>query len=125
MNSLSWLLYVIDVIGNLKTLTLLLMIGCLAGVALLALAVPVSDGDVLDWAGYKKWFARCVIIAPIAGLLFSVLPSQNTLYAIAASEVGERVVNSETVQGLTGDATKALHEWIRRQITPEPEPKRR
>jgi hypothetical protein len=41
------------------------------------------------------------------------------MYAIAASEIGERVIKTPEVQGITSDATKALHSWIKKQIETE------
>lgn len=116
MNSLSWFLYLIDVVSNVKTMAVGFLVA--AGFAWVGLniSVPVTEGEVLEWGDFKKWWTRGVVIIAVCGALVSVLPSKNTMYAIAASEVGERVVKSETVQGITTDATKALHQWIKRQI---------
>jgi hypothetical protein len=41
------------------------------------------------------------------------------MYAIAASQVGESIVKSEQTQEMASDATKALQQWIKKQIDPE------
>lgn len=117
MNSVSWLLYVIDVVGGIKVLaavnagffSLVLGIG--------GISIAASEGETWDW--FSRNF-RWLVGAPIfAWLIFIAVPYQNTLYAIAASEVGERVIKNEKVQDIASDATKALHQWIKRQIEPD------
>jgi hypothetical protein len=56
----------------------------------------------------KPWF----FAAMVAAVVVAVTPGQGTLYAIAASEVGESVLNSET----GGKAIEALNSWLDRQI---------
>lgn len=123
MNSISWLLYLIDVISNVKGLTIgAITISVMTGVALFATTL-VTEGDCLEWAGYwriVKWDVALLAVATIVGC---VIPSQNTMYAIAASQVGEKLSQTEVVQTLSNDATKALQQWIKRQIA-DPEAKK-
>ena len=63
---------------------------------------------------FRKTWAWCLISL----VLFVFIPSSNTMYAVAASQVGEQVVKSEAIQGVANDATKALQSWIKRQIEP-------
>ncbi len=125
MNSLSWLLYAIDVIGNLRGLvSISLVLSCIVfGVGCICLAIcwpdsttPEDKEKVATIWRCIRWLIPVIIITALIGVF---LPSKNTLYAIAASEVGEKVVQSETVKGLTSDATKALHQWIKTQIEPK------
>ena len=51
-----------------------------------------------------SWF--CIAI------LGSVIPSSGTIYAIAASEYGEKIAKTETAD----KAVKALNAWLDRQI---------
>jgi hypothetical protein len=44
------------------------------------------------------------------------MPSKNTMYAMAASQMGEKVVSNQTVQEVGGDVAKALQSWIKSQI---------
>ena len=119
MNSLSWFLYTIDVIANVNALATGFLIATVTAWAVLNVAALATEGEVLEWPDYKKWWTRGVLIIAGCGLLVSVLPSKNTMYAIAASQAGEQVVKSETVQGIASDATRALHQWIKKQIEPE------
>lgn len=58
----------------------------------------------------KLWWAPCFTMF----LYFAsfLVPPQETFYAIAASEMGEEIVKSETA----GKAMKALDAWLDRQI---------
>lgn len=115
MNSLSWFLYAADVAGTLKIL-LFIAVG-IAAIGTFVLAAMVADGMNGQWVlGFMYKAAAMVAILLIVCI---VVPSQKTLYAIAASEFGEKIVRSETVQGLSSDAEKALRQWIKRQIDPE------
>lgn len=122
MNSVSWFLYAIDVIGNLKAISVMAFVvfGIMFIVTLIA--VPISDGEVLDAESRPTWykfFWRSLTCTIVGFLIFTILPSRNTMYAIAASEVGEKVIANEQVRGIADDATKALHQWIKKQIEPE------
>ena len=116
MNSLSWLIYASQVVAGFR-----LLISVIAGIftAFLVgsfISVPASEGETYDWVRRN---IRWMVITPIAAwLLFIFVPSENTIFAVAASQVGERVVQDETVKGIANDATKALQQWIKRQIEP-------
>lgn len=114
MNSLSWFLYLAEVLENLGICAAIL--GGLGLIGLLAGTIGYACEKEKFWKdGWK-------IGAPIIVFLFliSILtPSKKTMYAIAASEFGERLAQNEAVQGIASDASKALQQWIKRQIEPE------
>lgn len=132
MNSVSWFLYLADVAGSLKETII-----PLGGIILFA-SVPLTICGIAIHAGNHSWvpqadkdlwearrkncakLARTMVPVGLALLIFAALiPSKSTMFAIAASQVGEQVVQSEQVQGIASDATKALHQWIKKQIEPE------
>jgi hypothetical protein len=130
MNSLSLFLYLIDVLASLHTFLLFATFGgpIFLGGSVLVCAINVDlscDDDAKEWwhqkgAAASKLFLRYAwVIALVGGLLATLIPSKNTMYAIAASEIGEKIATNEAVQGIAGDATKALQQWIKRQIEPE------
>lgn len=53
-----------------------------------------------------------IIAAAVCSVVFVFVPQKNTVYAIAASEVGEEVLKSETAD----KAMTALNAWLDRQI---------
>jgi len=113
MNSLSWFLYLAGLVEN---------VGVTCGI-FLVLGGLVYAGWFIAHYGMEEvekappaWLGRALIAAVFVGVL---APSKNTMYAIAASEAGERLVASNTGQEVLSDAQKALQQWIKRQIEPE------
>lgn len=51
-------------------------------------------------------------------LLAAFVPTKETIYAVAASEMGETALKSETGSLVT----KALNAWLKKQLTEEPAP---
>lgn len=139
MNELSWLIYLADVAGTLNLLTALAMPVL---VVLFGLGLFVKDTTARDaWLEAKKdnnrypnlypnppegdcpeakdmrGILRPVVVAATVVVAINVsVPSAGSLYAIAASELGEQVLNSET----GGKAIDALNAWLDRQIKGRP-----
>lgn len=117
MNSLSWFLYAAEVFDNLRsaaqiTLVLSLMVGGL-GLFFAPIILDILDSD---WRPVLRSAVRWMVIGGIISAVFVIVtPEKKTLYAIAASEYGEQIVKSE----IGNDATKALQQWIKRQIEPD------
>lgn len=136
MNSLSWLIYFASLSGSASSfLCFLAFIGAALLVVGTILSVLWTDGNGSYLAegqrdrkikGYEEMrqrgrslVSRGFLMLLVFGGLATVLPSSNAVYAIAASEIGERVITDETVKGIAADSTKALQAWIKRQIEPE------
>jgi hypothetical protein len=66
-----------------------------------------------------KWSWRFALTSAAFAIIACFMPSKGTMYAIAASQVGEQVVQSETVRGIASDAQKALQQWIKKQLEPD------
>lgn len=121
MNTLSWLIYLADLVENLDW-----FLSAVTSMALVVLALSLICGAFMagDEAGPPAWVAwrRFVFWTPIvlsvSLILGSIVPNKNTVYAIAASEMGERALTSET----GSRAFRALNLWLDRQIADEPEP---
>jgi hypothetical protein len=119
VNSVSWFIYIAQVSNSLG-----IMFCILGGTglvisglyALIASAVATADEDELVLKAPSVRYVVASIAMLVAG---NVMPERNTMYAIAASQVGEKLVASEAVRGVADDATKALHQWIKRQIEPD------
>lgn len=110
MNSLSWFLYFAGVVNGLGVL--LFMVGLLMAAGLAAYAgCHASDGD------HTKW--KYIPLAVIPWLLCALIPNQSTMYAIAASEMGEEVYKSDIGQ----KTRQAIEAWIDSQIPKPNQPK--
>lgn len=142
MNELSWLIYAADVAGSIDTVSLGgIVVAILCGGCFLAEAAnrdcPAAKWDekarnhFLYGGNYERpkgerpaeyrWSVGAAIRGPLiaTGVCIAVAvftPGRETLYAIAASEMGERALASET----GGKAVQALNAWLDRQIAPPP-----
>jgi threonine/homoserine/homoserine lactone efflux protein len=133
MNSLSWLIYLASVSGSASSLfSFLAFMGAVFMVLGVILSILWTDGGFGSGdrerriKGYedlrasgKSMIPRGILMFAVCGVIAALLPGSNTIYAIAASEVGERVITDETVKGIAADSTKALQGWIKKQIEPE------
>lgn len=111
MNSLSWLIYLADIIGNFRVI---LFVSGLFGVSVLLVwmaGVAIEDATPPK-IKYFSWVLPCFIIA-------SLIPSESTMKLIAASEFGERIVNSERVQGIVDPGLKYVEQWLKDQLKKE------
>lgn len=97
MNTLSWLIYLADVIPKLGEVLfgvgLLLLIGSAS--AAIMYFINYGDGARL---GSRKEFKWTIIPGSILLLFGCLAPSKDTFYFIAGSEVGEEVLKSEAAK---------------------------
>lgn len=116
MNDLSWLIYLADVSDNVDTFLWLLMVLSVAGGLLWAvIGMGGDDFSGPEWAAWRRTGAFLLLPCFLLGLLVgSIVPAKDTVYAIAASEMGETVLKSETGNKAVG----ALNAWLDRQIAP-------
>lgn len=116
MNSVSWFIYIAQVSNSLGILfTVLGTIGlfcCTAYFAVPRINAFFESDDDFQGLPLQKGLLTLAIISLTVG---NLMPEKNTMYAIAASQVGEQIVKTE----LASDATKALHSWIKKQIEPD------
>jgi hypothetical protein len=124
-------LYGADVAGSISGVLSTVAVGAVLAIAAAGVTyASIGDGPTIwEWdnkeekrAHHKAMMATLKKVPKIAAIVFlsssltaSIIPSKETVYAIAASEMGENVLNTQT-----GDkAVKALNAWLDRQITQE------
>jgi len=115
VNSLSWLLYAADVVGGLGSFLSLIVFVSGIGVALsLVVFLPLLETRASDqaFATNKKILKAMVITFLATALINTTIPSKETVYAIAASEMGEKAMATPTA----GKALKALNHWLDKQV---------
>jgi len=134
MNNLSWMIYLAELSGSVSGFLTFLAIAS-AVVAIASIAGWLSTmGNPYCWswddkdmkiADHKRVHHQLRRIAPRAavallvfGLTSTFLPSKGTVYAIAASEMGEQLLDTPTA----GKAVKALDAWLDRQIAGDTPP---
>lgn len=115
MNKLSWLIYFGDLSSNIKAVFITLAIISF----LISLAVILYGADMKVYAnpegetwkrghGFQicglKWMALPAILL----VVFAALPSRNTFYFIAASEIGEEAIQTETADKMVAAINRVL-----------------
>lgn len=113
MNNLSWFLYLADVLSNVGFLFVCIgVIGMTIAAILVLCAVIVDEMRREAAIKFLKWcvgvFCSCLALLFLATLI----PSKETMYAIAASELGEEALKTPTAN----KAIKALDAWLDKQI---------
>lgn len=126
MNNLSWLLYAADVTGGVNNVLSTASFGtAIGGTATIVGRAIRNDFDNIRraekaplWKGGWKASSGFYKVAFACALAASIIPSKTTIYAIAASEMGENVLKSQT----GNKAVKALNAWLDKQIAGETKP---
>ncbi len=103
MNSLSWLLYLSNVVPNIGGVLIVIAVGC--GVATLYVVVVgwMEDSPEII-AKWRVLLPLCLGAAIVAALI----PTQQTILTIAASELGERVATTQDGQEILTDLKDAV-----------------
>lgn len=131
MNNLSILIYLSGVTGTLASfLTFVTIVfGILGVVCLLIWLVSHDETDTYNrrlegeaLAGRRearknswKWFWRFCGLFVFVGALASFVPSRQTVLLIAASEMGERVLNHERVNQVIDPGIDLLKTWMEKE----------
>lgn len=116
MNQLSQLLYLADLFEKANiAFFAFAAIGILLAFAFWLASLDAYDDD--DTKVRKRNSVKAGIFGVIMTIIAVAIPGKTTMYAIAASEVGEVALKSET--GTL--ATRALNAWLRKQVEEQPE----
>lgn len=114
MNQLSWLVYLADVCGSIGVLiTILVVIFSIFLICwVIAYFIGLSNFEEKEWKTWRRcgWF-----LAPSCLIIFFLgcfIPGKETVYAIAASQVGEQVLKTPLAQ----KAGQAIEVWLDKQI---------
>jgi hypothetical protein len=104
--SLSWLIYLIQVVGSLHILGFVLF--AITGAALFASFMAAIELNI-KW---KSVFRNAIIAACVGAALVVFVPSERTMLLIASVQVGEKLMASQTVQSVIDPSTDLLKSWI-------------
>jgi hypothetical protein len=110
MNSLSWFLYLADVLDRIGFVFFLLSLifSFISLFVLIAFAVWTADEDKNAERSYKslRWVPLTTVFF---FFLTAIIPSKDTIYLIAASEAGEMVVNTPEAKEVMSDLKEILN----------------
>lgn len=131
MNTLSILIYLIDIISNIRVV--LIIMACIGSIYLImcwinrsvtgamvfsndmpSTARPDGTRDYLSWKmavertqNKKAYFITLLLVA-----LVCIIPAQKTIYMIAASQMGEVVINTPEAQEIFSGLKDIIKEQI-------------
>lgn len=109
MNNLSLFIYLAEIVENLRFfLQLFVVLFPFFG----AIGSIIYKGESIDNVLPNWWIFTFFFILFIAVTLLVFLPTKTTLYAIAASELGEDLLKSELGQTVT----LSLENWVKAQL---------
>lgn len=114
MNSLSWFLYLADVIPSLGGVFVLMCVCCIMFYVVGAWIVGMeySDREKVFTPFYRKHRKKVFIFCILFAFIASVTPTQRTMYLILGSETTEAAMNSETGQRVLNAVNKKLDEYL-------------
>lgn len=121
MNQLSWMLYLASVAGNFNSFFWLSLLFLIIVTIILSIRYFILLDELYDDAkkAFKPTFLKSVVpFYVVLSILFLVVPGRNTIYAIAASEMGERMMHTTVAT----KAEKALEAWLDQQIAEASKP---
>ena len=107
MNTLSWLIYAAEVVGNIRVLLGISLAVCAALGVTFVICGLCEEEDRLVKRG-----SIGVATAFAFGCVLSFVPGSQTIYMIAASQMGEKVITAPETKEVMGD----LREVIAKQI---------
>lgn len=114
LNELSWVLYWIDVLGNAQGVILglcmaMFIVGVVSAMFVYVEGVPVS----------KSYFVFGITAFVVLAFVGAVIPSKQTMHAILASEIGEKVIATELgeeAQEIVTDSFKVVRQYLDAQL---------
>ena len=120
MNQLSWILYAANVCDNAAWLLSILTILGTIGAILWAVIGLIEDSLRSEqWCNWRRCGLYVILPCWLLGVIPGIfVPSKETVYAIAASEIGEQALHTS----VGNKAFKALDSWLDKQITPPAKP---
>lgn len=138
MNNLSWLIYLAYSVDRFGHFIVWLMVptgffAVVCGVVIMvSLDTTDQRGRKLDdsslkekreqISAFKKWGVRLSAAFIVLGCILSILPNRQTVMLVAASEIGQRALNSEAMSKVTDrlgnvvdPSIELLNTWISKQ----------
>lgn len=127
MTGLSWFIYSMEVIDNLRGCLLALFVAgviaaIITGVQFLV-RTEAFDSARAGWDERNEsikqdtlsFAKKLAAVMAVLMALLTIIPSKSTLTLIAASEVGDKVLQSEQVKGVVNPGIDLLKTWLKRE----------
>lgn len=116
MNSLSWFFYLANVLPAISSFLFAVGFSLSVGIALYVVAYKSPDHPFQGLLTGLFPFPYKLCSVPLVFFLFSILiPQEKTIYMIAASEMGETVVQSEEAKELYDDLKGIIKGYLKEE----------
>jgi quinol-cytochrome oxidoreductase complex cytochrome b subunit len=131
MNSLSWLIYLAGVAGTLNGFIVFVTVvfGLLAGTSIVVCLFTLDETDAYrrklpedDLVSQrevrkKSWRYMWIfmILMIMSGLTASMVPNRQTVLLIAASQMGEQVLNHPRINQVVDPGIELLTTWMQKE----------
>lgn len=115
MNKLSWLIYLAGVSDRLGIFFMITAAMCAFAIIVWGIAGLMALGEDADSDFFRPWFRIIWVLLPtflFSFLVHGLLPDKDSVYAIAASQVGEEALKTP----LANKAEQAVEAWLNKQI---------
>jgi len=111
MNSLTWIVYLAQVLPNSATfsLTIAFITGIITGIYLLIKAINRNN---FEEKPVTKMPFIVLIVCFIIGFLSQLVPSKNTIYLMAGSEAAEAVAATEEGKQIIADVKQIIRKQL-------------
>lgn len=114
MNSLSWLIYLADVLPSLGGILSFAAYPAIIATVIFTIGffstLGESEKEEHDFAA--RILKTAVTVALICGLFGALFPSKQTIMMIAASEFGEKIATTDKAKNLGGKSYQALDKFL-------------
>ena len=131
MNGLSWLIYLAGVTGTLGGFMVFITVifGAMAAISLIVWLVSKTDHDsnghyrgtevILqnrrDGDKAWRWFWGFITLMIFMGSAAALVPSRQTVLLIAASQMGEQVLNHPRINQVMDPGLELLTTWMQKE----------
>lgn len=120
MNNLSIILYLADILQNIKPFfqtigtLLLIVIPCLWLIVAVHNEQCTSYNSYQPWPKPVKWSIFLFIVGFILHSTAAAMPSRDTILLIAASEASEMVIQNDEVREVMGDVKEVIRQQLKK-----------
>ena len=131
MNNLSLLIYFAGTVGNIVTLlslvTFLLIAATIGSIAFWFIYHDETDSNFRRYQGddlvecrktrelWRKRALKFAVLAFSIGIIYGFIPNRSTVLLIAASEMGEKVLNHPKVEQVVDPSIDLITTWMKNE----------
>jgi hypothetical protein len=130
MNNLTIAIYIYGLIGNLNPVLVILMLAAGITAVIAGIAYVINRSlvyDNIDWPKLRRKYRsfarvssrirnRALIVFCVAAFFAVIIPRDSIIRLMLVSEVGQRVIETETVQSFVDPSLQYLRNWLNEQV---------